>query len=160
MKKPHIRSLGEGIALVLIGGVVLLLIPSQIDTVSGMGVATQMSPSFLPAVLSVALILVGLGLMIQAFRIGSGQPAQAGPGFSRHAFFRVTLAAVLLIVYTLLFPRLGFVVTSGLFIGIFIYLFGLRSILKIALSMVLVPLGVWLFFEKLFLIPLPHGLLF
>ena len=158
MKKPHMRSLGEGIALVLIGAAMLLLIPFQIETVSG--VATRMSPSFLPAVLGVALLLVGLGLVIQAFRIGSGQQDQAGPAFSRHSVLRVALAAVLLIVYTLLFPRLGFVVTSGLFIGIFIYLFGLRSILKTGLSMVLVPLGVWLFFEKLFLIPLPHGLLF
>ena len=155
MRKPHIRSLGEGMALVLIGGALLLLIPSQIEAP---GMATQMSPSFLPAVLAMALILVGLGLVIQAFRIGAAQ--QAGPAFSRHSVLRVALAAVLLIVYTLLFPRLGFVVTSGLFVGIFIYLFGMRNILKIGLSMVLVPLGVWLFFEKLFLIPLPHGLLF
>jgi putative tricarboxylic transport membrane protein len=158
VKKPHIRSLGEGIALVLIGAAVLLLIPSQIDTVSVM--RTQMSPAFLPVVLGVALSLVGLGLVIQAFRIRSVQQAQVGPAFSRHAFLRVALAAVLLVVYTLLFPRLGFVVTSGLFMGIFIYIFGLRSIFKIGLSMVLVPLGVWLFFEKLFRIPLPHGLLF
>ena len=156
MKKPHIRSLGEGIALVIIGGVLLLLIPSQIEKA---GMATQMSPSFLPAVLGVALILVGLALVVQAFRIGAAQ-AQAGPVFTRHSVFRVALAAVLLIAFTLLFPRIGFVITSGLFTGIFIYLFGMRNILKIVLSMVLVPLGVWLFFEKLFHIPLPHGLLF
>ncbi len=158
MTKPHIRSLGEGIALALIGGAILLLIPSQIDTAFGMG--AQMSPSFLPTVLGFALILVGLGLVIQAFRNRSVQQDRAEPAFSRHSFLRVALAAILLIVYTLLFPRIGFVITSGLFIGIFIYLFGARSILKIGLSMVLVPLGVWLFFEKLFRIPLPHGLLF
>lgn len=141
----------------IIGGVLLLLIPSQIEAP---GMATQMSPSFLPAVLGVALILVGLGLMVQAFRIGAAQQGQAGPVFTRHSVFRVALAAVLLIAYTLLFPRIGFVVISGLFTGIYIYLFGMRSILKIVLSMVLVPVGVWLFFEKLFHIPLPHGLLF
>ncbi len=151
--------MGEGIVLILIGSTILLLIPSQIDSVSG--ITVRVTPSFLPAVLGFSLMLVGLGLFIQSFRKKdkqqTGENAQV---FSSNSFLRVLLAAVLLIVYTLLFPRFGFLVTSALFVGIFIYLFGYRSILKISLSMILVPVGVWLFFEKLFHIPLPHGLLF
>jgi hypothetical protein len=74
--------------------------------------------------------------------------------------FRVGLSVILMIVYTVLFPRLGFVVTSGLFVGFYAYLFGSRSILKIAISIIAVPLVIWLFFEVLFRIPLPHGVLF
>jgi len=157
--KPHLRSMGEGIVLILIGSTILLLIPSQIDSVSGM--ALRVTPSFLPVVLGLSLILVGLGLLIQSFRKKAGQQArESEQAFLPGSFLRVLLAAVLLIVYTLLFPRFGFLVTSALFVGIFIYLFGARSILKISLSMILVPVGVWLFFEKIFHIPLPHGLLF
>ncbi len=145
--------------LILIGSTILLLIPSQIDSVSGMTI--RVTPSFLPAVLGFSLMLVGLGLLIQSFRKRTGQQSRENEQvFSLNSFLRVFLAAVLLIVYTLLFPRFGFLVTSALFVGIFIYLFGARSILKISLSMILVPVGVWLFFEKLFHIPLPHGLLF
>jgi len=151
--------MGEGVVLFLIGSTILLLIPSQIDSVSGMTI--RVTPSFLPAVLGFSLMLVGLGLLIQSFRKKAGQQARENEQvFSPNSFLRVFLAAVLLIVYTLLFPRFGFLVTSALFVGIFIYLFGYRSILKISLSMILVPVGVWLFFEKIFHIPLPHGLLF
>lgn len=151
--------MGEGIVLFLIGSTILLLIPSQIDSVSGMTI--RVTPSFLPVVLGFSLMLVGLGLLIQSFRKKAEQQSRENAQvFSPNSFLRVLLAAVLLIVYTLLFPRLGFLVTSALFVGIFIYLFGYRSILKISLSMILVPVGVWIFFEKIFHIPLPHGLLY
>lgn len=151
--------MGEGIVLFLIGSTILLLIPSQIDSVYGMTI--RVTPSFLPAVLGFLLMLVGLGLLIQSFRKKAEQQSRENAQvFSPNSFLRVLLAAVLLIVYTLLFPRLGFLVTSALFVGIFIYLFGYRSILKISLSMILVPVGVWIFFEKIFHIPLPHGLLY
>ncbi|HEB11190.1 MAG TPA: tripartite tricarboxylate transporter TctB family protein [Spirochaetales bacterium] len=151
--------MGEGIVLFLIGSTILLLIPSQIDSVSGMTI--RVTPSFLPVVLGFSLMLVGLGLLIQSFRKKAEQQSRENAQvFSPNSFLRVFLAAVLLIVYTLLFPRFGFLVTSALFVGIFIYLFGYRSILKISLSMILVPVGVWIFFEKIFHIPLPHGLLF
>ncbi len=111
--------------------------------------------------LGVALMLVGLGLLIQSFRTKDRLPVQEGAEVLSSGSFRIVLlAAMLLIVYTMLFPHLGFLVTSALFVGIFNYLFGARSILKITLNMVLVPVGVWLFFEKLFHIPLPHGLLY
>jgi hypothetical protein len=102
-------------------------------------------------------MLMGAGLIIQGFTVSR---RDAPPDLSRVVLFRVGLSAVLLIVYTVVFPRLGFVVTSGLFVGIYAYLFGSRSILKIALSMVAVPIVIWLFFELLFRIPLPHGILF
>ena len=116
-----------------------------------------MSPSFLPSVLGVAIMIVGLAMIGQSFRKNSEKESL---DFSRSGSFRVGLAAVLLIAYTLLFPRLGFVLTSAIFIAVFTYLFGLRSWWKIVLTMVLVPVAVWLFFEKLFRIPLPHGLVF
>ena len=118
---------------------------------------TETSPSFLPAVLAVLLMLMGGGLIAQGF---TSSRRDTPPDFSRVVVFRVGLSLVLLIVYTILFPRLGFVVTSGLFVGAYAYLFGSRSILKIAVSMVAVPVITWVFFELLFRIPLPHGILF
>ncbi len=155
MRKPHIRRLGEGITLTVLAGVILFLVPSQIDRIPGM--ETEVSPFFLPTVLAVAIMAVGIALLAQAFRknIGEGEKE-----FPMSGGLRVLVSVLLLIAYTLLFPRLGFLVTSGIFMGIFTYYFGARSILKIGLSMLLVPVCVWLFFEKLFRIPLPHGLIF
>ncbi|MCP4400848.1 MAG: tripartite tricarboxylate transporter TctB family protein [bacterium] len=155
MISPRIYARIEGIVITAIGAVILALIPSQVEKMPGM--ATQMSPSFFPTIAAVLLIVLGIVLISQSFVKSSvQQPIR----ISRNAVLRVILAALLLIAYTYLFQHLGFVVTSALFFGIFAYMFGSRNFLEITISMVLVPVVVWLFFEMLFKIPLPHGILF
>ena len=155
MRQLYLRRLIEGVVLIGLGALILILIPSQIQTIPGM--ETETSPSFLPSVLAVLIMIMGAGLIAQGFL---SSKRDTPPDLSKVVVFRVGLSVVLLIVYTVLFPRLGFVVTSGLFVGIYAYLFGSRSILKIAGSMIAVPVAIWLFFELLFRIPLPHGILF
>lgn len=155
MRQPYLRRLIEGTVLIGLGALILILVPSQIQMIPGM--ETETSPSFLPTVLAVLIILMGAGLIAQGF---FSSRRDAPPDLSRVVVFRVLLSAILLVLYTILFPRLGFVVTSGLLVGIYAYLFGSRSILKVAISMVAVPVVIWLFFEILFGIPLPHGILF
>ena len=155
MRQPYLRRLIEGAVLIGLGALILILTPSQIQKIPGM--ETETSPSFLPTVLAVLIMLMGAGLIVQGFLSSRRDPL---PDLTRMTVFRVGLSAVLLILYTIVFPRLGFVVTSGVFVGIYAYLFGSRSILKIAISMVAVPIVIWLFFELLFRIPLPHGILF
>jgi putative tricarboxylic transport membrane protein len=155
VRRPYPRRLIEGAVLIGLGALILLLIPSQIQNIPGM--ETETSPSFLPVLLAILIMIMGAGLIVQGFFSSS---RDASPDLSRVVVFRVGLSVVLLIVYTVVFPRLGFVVTSGVFVGIYAYLFGSRSILKIGISMVAVPVGIWLFFELLFRIPLPHGILF
>ncbi len=155
MRRSYLRPLIEGAVLIGLGALILILIPSQIRNIPGMETATP--PSFLPAVLSILIMIVGAGLILQGFL----SPRRDAPqDLSRVVVLRVGLSVVLLILYTVVFPRLGFVVTSGVFVGIYAYLFGSRSILKIAISMAAVPVAIWLFFELLFRIPLPHGILF
>ncbi len=155
MITPRIHALAEGIIVTMIGVVIVVLIPSQIEEMPGM--ATQMSPSFFPTVAAVFLIILGIAMIYQSF-LQSG--AQKSVDITRNAVLRVILAAALLVAYTYLFQHIGFVVTSALFFVIFAYIFGSRSYLKIVISMILIPVAVWLFFEMLFKIPLPHGILF
>lgn len=155
MRQPYLRRLIEGIVLIGLGALILLLIPSQIHNIPGM--ETETPPSFLPTVLAILIILMGAGLIGQGFL---SSRRDTPPDLSRVVVFRVGLSVVLLIAYTVVFPRLGFVISSGLFVGIYAYLFGSRSILKIAISMAAVPVVIWMFFELLFRIPLPHGILF
>ena len=155
MRPPYVRGTIEGAVLIGLGALILILIPSQVQEIPGL--KTETSPTFIPTVLAVLIMLLGAGLIVRGF---FSSRRESAPDLSRSVVFRVGLAAILLIVYTILFPRLGFVVTSGLFVGIYAYLFGSRSVLKIAISVVAVPVAIWLFFEILFRIPLPHGILF
>ena len=107
--------------------------------------------------IAIALMTAGGGMIVLAFL---GPVGESPLLLARTELLRVIVSVGLLLAYTYLFSRLGFVLTSAIFIGIFAYLFGSRSVLKIALCMGLIPVAVWLFFEKLFRIPLPHGILF
>jgi putative tricarboxylic transport membrane protein len=155
VRQPYLRRLIEGAVLIGLGALILILIPSQIQIIPGM--ETETSPSFLPTVLAVLVMLLGAALIAQGFL---SSKRDAPPDLSRVVVFRVGLSVVLLIVYTILFPRLGFVVTSGLVVGIYAYLFGSRNVLKITITVIAVPVVIWVFFEILFRIPLPHGILF
>jgi len=155
MNQGNIRSLMEGGVVTLIGLAIFLLIPSQVE--KPLAGETQIPPSFLPMVVGIALMATGGAIMVQTL-------ARLGPPATqkliREEWRRMGLSAGLLFLYGYFFSRLGFVVSSALILGFFTLLFGSRSWVKIGLSMALVPLGVWLFFEVLFAIPLPRGLLF
>ena len=100
---------------------------------------------------------MGLGLILQGF-LGVWQ--EGALAFSLSGIFKVVLAILFLIAYTILFPLFGFVITSTLFFISYAYLFGLHNIIKLVSGGIIASVTVWLFFEKLFNIPLPHGILF
>lgn len=155
MSQSRVRSSFEGGAVALLGLGIFLLIPSQVEKTPGL--EGQIPPSFLPMVVAIALMATGGGMVIQALL---HLRETAIPKVAGEDLLRVLLSVGLLILYAFLFPRLGFVVSSTILFGVFGYLFGSRSWVKIALSMALVPAGAWLFFEVLFTIPLPRGFLF
>lgn len=157
MTRLRVRSLMEAGGVLLIGAAILFLIPSQVER--PLGVESRTPPSFLPRVISVCLLLTGAGMLLRAL-LRPGLPLPLPVPLPREGLARIFLSSGLLALYALLFPRLGFVTSSVLAMGGFAYLFGARSRTKILLSMVLVPLGVWLFFEVLFAIPLPRGIWF
>ena len=154
MQKPALRTLVEGGAVIAIGVSILLLLPSQINPIAAL--QTRMSPGLIPLMVAIGLILAGTALIVQPLLSKSDVDAI---DLDRSSSIRVVATVLLLVAYTMIFPRLGFVVTSGLFIGFFTWFFGARDPVKITLLVVLTPLIVWLFFEKLFQIPLPSGLL-
>jgi uncharacterized membrane protein len=118
--RRYLHRICEGLVLILVGSTVLILIPFQIDSISG--VTVSVTPSFLPVVLGISLVLVGIGLCLQLIRKSPVPENEAeSEKTSEQPFLRVFLAAVLLIVYTILFPVIGFLVTSALFVGIFSY---------------------------------------
>ncbi|MCD6122640.1 MAG: tripartite tricarboxylate transporter TctB family protein [Spirochaetales bacterium] len=155
MKMPYLRRIIEGGVLILIGGIILLLIPSEIQTFSRM--ETVMSPSFLPIVVAVLLMIMGAGLILQGF---FNVQKDQSKNFQPTSIIRVVLAIIFLVAYTFLFPLIGFVVTSALFFFLYAYLFGMHNLFKIVSGGVIASVIVWAFFEKLFNIPLPHGILF
>lgn len=149
------RQFWEGLIISGLGAGILALIPSQVDVIPGM--ETDMSPSFIPVVMSVLLVVVGI-VLVAGSLLGKGN--EKSPGLERSEFLRVLFSGFLLLFYAVVFPKIGFVVTSAVFIGIFSYIFGQRNPVKLAAVMLVIPVLVWILFEIVFVIPLPHGLIF
>ncbi len=152
MNRTRVGPLVEGAVVLLLGAAIFFLIPFQVE--KPMGAETRTPPSFLPTVISICLLVTGGGMLIRGW-IRPGPPSSLAG--LQGELPRILLSVGLLAVYSFLFPRLGFVTSSVLAMGGFTYLFGARSLSRIPLGMILVPLGVWLFFEFLFSIPLPRG---
>jgi putative tricarboxylic transport membrane protein len=108
-------------------------------------------------VVSVALLLAGIAMIAVSF---FGRSKEETACFSKTGSLRALASMLLLIAYALIFPSLGFVVTSGVFLAVFSYLFGARNPLKIGGAAVAAPVATWLLFEMFFRVPLPHGVLF
>lgn len=139
----------------LIGVAVLLLAPGQISITPT--VQTRTTPALIPNAVAVACIITGLAMVgVAFFGLKTEKPAR----FEREGTIRVAGSMLLLLAYTHLFSVLGFVVTSAVFLALFSYIFGARSVAKVGLAAAGIPVAVWLLFEHLFRVPLPHGLLF
>lgn len=149
------RQVWEGLFVMGLGAGILALIPSQVDSIYRM--ETNMSPSFIPRLTGIFLIVVGLFI---AGLNHLGKVQYTSKGVEKNELLRVLFLGLLVLAYTILFPVIGFVTTSALFVGVFSFLFGQRSPFKLGAVMVMIPALVWILFEIIFVIPLPHGLLF
>jgi hypothetical protein len=149
------RSFWEGVFIMGLGAGILALSPSQIKGIPGL--MTEMSPAFIPTFVGVTLIFLGAILTLGTF---IGKTQEKTSDFVWKQFVRVIISFLLLVSYAFFFPIIGFLTTSVLYIGIFAFIFGQRNIGKLAALMLVVPALVWILFEIIFVIPIPHGLLF
>lgn len=155
MLRLHKQTFWEGVFFFLLGFAILVLIPSQVRI--SPTVQTTVTPKFVPTLIGISLIIVGFFMVLQAYK---RRGEESSLSVSSDGFFRVLLSILLLVSYIELFSIVGIVVSSGIFIALYSYMFGLRDYLKMAAVSVLVPVVIWLVFEYVFRIPMPHGLLF
>ena len=147
------RQFWEGLLIAALGAAILVLIPSQIRVFAGL--ETALSPAFLPTLIGIGLLIVGF-LIIVVSLFAKTQNAKE-INISGKALKKIILAAIILFLYAFLFPIVGFLTTSFIFIGILSFLCGQRNFVKILILMLLIPAIVWMMFELLFSIPLPYG---
>ena len=143
-------ELGAAVALAALGGVVLAMASRMPD--GSMGAP---GPGMFPLGLGGGLVLVGIGLVVRALRLGGADADLVIEVGHRHVW--ISLAA--LVVLGLVFEPLGYPISIFLFmltlLGAFAKLGRLRTV-----AAALVAAGVsWWFFVKLLGVNLPLGLL-
>ena len=69
-------------------------------------------------------------------------------------------AVILAFAYVLLVEKLGFLLLTPILLIAYMYLFGERSVLKMAIIAIITTVCIWLLFTKVFMIFLPAGRIF
>ena len=120
-------------------------------TTSNSLVASGIAADFYPKCLFGALVLCGLFLMYQSFM----KLPEERQTFPRTDWKSVIITFVLMFAYAFLLDIAGFIISSILFMFVFMLFLGERNWKTLILVPVLGSIGVFLVFGKLFMIALP-----
>lgn len=125
---------------------------SGFDSISGPGV--------LPMLAAGVMVLSAFVLLVRA--LGAASPdmpmSQRLTGFFRYVLpVRVLAVVGLMVVYLYAMTRLGFMLSSGLFLFINLLYLWQRGLVKAALVTVLSLVLIWLVFRTVFQVVLPQG---
>lgn len=149
-----------GLVAALAGTGILAIVPVQIPGESWQSISNVQSPAFFPILNALFLTGCGIALIVSALRAPDG--LSGGDRQDAGILHPMTLggAVALLIIYLAMISYVGMVVSSGIAIAAMSLLLGYRNKPVIAASAVVFPVVIYLLFEKLLKILLPHGVLF
>jgi putative tricarboxylic transport membrane protein len=163
---PRARLPGADLAagvLLAAGGVVVLLAAARLP---GGTEADPLGPRGFPSLLGAGLIGSGLAMLVRTLivvRNPTSRPAfeppddgQAEGSFSPRRFLG---AVVVLVLYVVALPVLGFLISTPAFLAGMVTLQGGVPRLQFVGTVVGLPVGILLLFSGLFGVPLPGGLL-
>jgi len=116
-------------------------------------------PGLVPFLSGVLLCLFSLYSMIRSFTRREGQAESKETEETQTSLRKVLIAAISLLVYTFVFEKLGFLITTTLFLGVLFMVGGGRRRWRVVV-LASVLTGVITFFGFRYLgVPLPDGIL-
>jgi hypothetical protein len=114
--------------------------------------------AFMPWLLATLLFSLSVCLLIvNAVR---GTREDADPNISLKEGFSVIFLTVFVYVYVKAIEMLGFIAITPFFLAALMWISGARKWKEITLLSIASTLGIYLFFQKIFKVILPHGTLF
>ena len=150
-KKKPFSELVIGIACIVLGIVVFVAAGNLQQVKLGIG------PSGFPKFIAVVLAILGLAQTVTALSSGGEAPKF---NVDKRAAGLFAAAVAMSVAYVMLVTQIGFIILTPLLLVGMMYLFGERSILKMAIIAIITTACVWLLFTEVFMIFLPAGRLF
>ena len=139
-----------GLFVFLLGCVGWLYTHATIHTSNAL-VASGIAADFYPKLLFVVLAACGVLLFIQ----GSIRSAEEQVPFPRTDWKRILITFVMLLAYAYLMQFTGFIISSIVFMVVFMLFLGERKVLNLILVPVIGSVAIYLLFGKVFMIALP-----
>lgn len=124
------------------------------------GFRSVSGPGVLPMTAAAVMVLSSLALLVQGLKAtvpAQGLPQRVSGFFQRALPWRVLVMLSLMVVYLYLMTRLGFMLSSGLFLFISLVYLWQRGVLRAAAVTALALTLIWLIFRTVFQVVLPQG---
>ncbi len=116
-------------------------------------VGDPMGPIYFPLGLGMLMSIIGFLMLISR---KSEETNHSSRKLSKKALYTILLTVALGIMYAFIFNRLGFAVSTLIFLGTLLFIInGPKKWLTNISATVLFTVGIWYLFEKIFLITLP-----
>ena len=141
-----------GLTLFCLAGLLLILIPGQVETTEG----DTLTPASLPKIATTFILLLAAALVVQGYlhRREDGET-----GLSNYFSVYVFVAIGVMFIYVSLIPYLGYVPSTALALAALMFLYGNRNLTQIVLVCLVAPPLILLFFRYTMLVLLPQGTL-
>jgi hypothetical protein len=143
----------------VIGLITLLLVSSQVPGESLTAIKNINSPAFFPILSACLVILCSIVLGLKSILSGQSPDHKRTKLLTDHPW-RQILIMVFFVLYTLVINLLGMMTAGFLMIIGLSYFLGYRKLKVILAVAIFVPVMVYVLFERLLLVILPHGGLF
>lgn len=151
MKKKDFSELIIGVACIALGIAVYIAANGLQKVKLGIG------PGGFPRFIAVVLMLLGAAQTIVTLASGVNAPKLKMEPRAAGLF---AAAVLLALAYVLLLEKLGFLLLTPILLIAYMYLYGGRKLLKMAIIAVITTACIWLLFTKGFMIFLPVGRIF
>jgi putative tricarboxylic transport membrane protein len=149
-------------------GATVFLLSNTIPTKVAVEKSSVVNSRFFPKLMSGSLAILGIVLALQNLlkmksipqpdaRDGRSSPADLEE--KRKSVSKLILAGGLIFLYLVVFNRLGFLISSILFMGCFLWVLGNRHWPALLLVSLFVPVILYLVFRLLLAVMLPRGIL-
>lgn len=151
MKKANIIA---SIVIVIFTGFYAYL-TSQLPT---RNLPNTLGSAFMPWLLATLLFTLSVGLLITTAIRGTRE--NSNPNISLKEGFSVIFLTVFVYVYVKAIQVFGFITITPFFLATLMWISGSRKWKEIVLLSIASTFGIYLFFQKIFKVILPHGTLF
>ena len=141
--------------IMAVDAAVFFSIPSQVNIYEEGLVNTR----FLPYLVTILIFICGVADLIKAFR-ERDKGEEEKTYFNKKGTLRVLAAVAALVVWLLLMPEIGFVISTVLLSAFIMLLAGNRSAVQILVLSLILTLSVYALFKLALNLRLPQGLFF
>ena len=111
----------------------------------------EYGPSTFPKLVAIVMIACGLMLAVQSI-LSKNVPK---PEWDKNSLLRILILTVLLVVYLIVMPRVGFIICTIILVAAALWLFNMRDIKLLVILSAMCPTVLYFLFAKLLNVPLP-----